>query len=178
MRCYNISDMNCEEKLILLDGCWDDYSRFKQLCCVDTVPFCRGVCWTLGILDEGGECWEDADAGFIGYDWSYRHNSIRETALPEYAALPRISRYKWMNQNLRQLSRVMIRPKHRGMGYAYWLVANTLPMVGIRFIECVTFTASIAHILEKAGFIRFGIAGEQACDYYLWTNPARHNAGI
>lgn len=170
--------MKSEEKLIIIDANWSDYGRFKSLCCVDTIPFGRGQCWTLGILDDSGNAFDDADAGFIGFDWCYRHNSVREQALQEYEALPRISRYTWMNANMRQLSRIMIRQEHRGKGYASWLLKMALCRVDARYIECVTFTEKIRYILENAGFEKFGKTGGMGCDYFLFRTGKEHKMPV
>lgn len=158
-------------KRILLPAHWDDYIRFKPLCCVDSMPYSRGQCWVLGLMaaDESG--WIDPDAGFIGYNWPYRFNSIRPTAIKELLGLPDRSRYTYINRHIKTLSRIMIRPKWRARGYASWLIENTLSLVLADYIECLTFTEQIASILLRQGFIQYGRTGGMECDYFLWHNP-------
>jgi GNAT superfamily N-acetyltransferase len=151
-----------------LPATWDDYLRFRPLCCVDSLPYQRGQCWTLGLRALSEEYWIDADIGFIGYNYPFRHNSIRNVALPILRQIPKRSRMTWINRHVRTLSRIMIRPAYRGRGYASRLLENTLGMVNADFVECLTFTESIAHILERAGFKNYGKTGGLECDYYLW----------
>jgi GNAT superfamily N-acetyltransferase len=118
--------------------------------------------------DDSG--WISADAGFIGYNYPFRHNSIRNVALPVLRQIPKRTKMSWLNQHVRTLSRIMVRPEYRGKGYASWLLENTLRLVEADFVECLTFTESIAHILEHAGFKNYGRTGGLQCDYYLWTS--------
>jgi len=153
-----------------MPACWDDYQRFKPLCCVDSMPFSRGKCWTIGLQAEDESYWIDPDVGFIGYNWPYRYNSIRTRAIPGLEELPERSKYTYINRNIVALARVMVRPDWRGRGYASWLIKNTVELVGAKYIECLTFTETIASILIKSGFVNHGKTGGLECDYFLWTN--------
>jgi len=163
--------MDNEAKLMLLQGRWDDYLRFRSLCCVETMPYARGPCWIMGLQSPDESYWLDPDAGFIGYNWPYRFNSVRPTAIPEFGHLPNLGRYTWLNRNVRTLSRIMIRPSYRGRGYATWLLQNTLELIEAEYVECLTFTDGIARILSRAGFVDYGKTGGMECNYFLWRNP-------
>jgi len=57
---------------------------------------------------------------------------------------------------LRILRRLVIHPDVRGCGLGRWLVRRTLPMVGVRFIECLAAMGSLNPVLERAGMTRIG----------------------
>jgi GNAT superfamily N-acetyltransferase len=160
--------MNIEGKIILQQGHWEDYLRFRPLCCVESLPYPRGHCWTAGIMAADESHWIDPDAAFIGYNWPYRFNSVRNRAITELQDMPERSRMTFINRHVRTLSRIMVRPAHRGRGIASWLLAETINLVPARYIECLTFTQAIARILRRQGFIDYGITGGMACNYYLW----------
>jgi len=63
----------------------------------------------------------------------------------------------------------MVRPEWRKRGLAESIIRNTLPMVGVPYIECVTFTESIERLLVKCGFRSYGRTGGVGCEYYLWN---------
>jgi len=159
------------QTLILLPAEWHDYGRFKPLCCVDTLPFPAGTghCWTAMVVTQDEII--RPDAGFIGYTYAFRNNPVRPTALPDWPRKSRLGQMTYLNRYVRQLSRVMVRPDCRGQGIASEIVRRTLLMMAVPYIECLTFTASIAAILQKCGFIDHGQTSGLHCDYWLYTRP-------
>lgn len=145
------------DNLTLKIASWQDYKRFVGLCCVPTMPFPGGPCWTIG-----------NDIGFIGYNYAYRNNGRRYNLFPQHRVAGKCIDVTWLNANVRQLNRVMVRPKYRGKGLATYLVGQTLPMVGVPLIECLTWSHLIRHILIRTGFVDHGITKTGKCHYYLW----------
>jgi len=145
-------------KLNLRPARWPDYERFVDLCCVRTMPFHGGPCWTV-----------EGDIAFIGYNFCYRNNRQRNLTFPERLIHNRFIDVSWLNANIRCLNRVMVRPEYRGRGVATLLVKQTLPLIGVPYIECLTFSNLIENILLRTGFVAHGKALRGSCQYFLWS---------
>jgi ABC-type lipoprotein export system ATPase subunit len=61
-----------------------------------------------------------------------------------------------LNRELRILRRLVMHPDVRGCGLGHWFVANTLPRVGVRFVECLAAMGAVNPVFEKAGMNRVG----------------------
>jgi len=61
-----------------------------------------------------------------------------------------------VNKHLRILRRLVIHPDVRGCGLGHWLVRQTLPRVGTRFVECLASMGAVNPVFEKAGMQRIG----------------------
>ena len=154
---------------MLLPAKWSDYKRFQSLCCVDTVPAVAGPCWIMALLAADFSHLIEPEVAFIGYTYAFRNNSVRLAALPELTKMNRRRQMSFLNRNIRCLTRVMVKPLYRGRGIASQIIAETLPLVSVPFIECLTFTAGIASILSKAGFVNHGRQASGQCDYFLYS---------
>jgi len=119
-------------ELELLPADWKDYRRFVGLCCVPTLPFNSGKCWTVA-----------GDKAFIGYNHPYRFSHCRNQEFSKLLINRKYLPINWLNDNVRLLNRVMVRPQYRGQGIATQLVRQTLPLVGVTYIECLTFAELI-----------------------------------
>jgi hypothetical protein len=111
------------------------------------------------------------DVAFVGYNYPFLNNGMRLKIWPEHVILKKAIDLTWLNSNVRCLNRVMVKPEFRKRGIAEYLVQNTIGGVGVPFIECVTFTDSIARILSRVGFVNYGRLSSGICDYWLWTSP-------
>lgn len=81
----------------------------------------------------------------------------RELALRNHATKGRFIRnMRRLNGELRILRRLVMHPDVRGCGLGHWFVKNTLPQVGVRFVECLAVMGSINPVFEKAGMTRIG----------------------
>lgn len=141
---------------------WKKYSKFAEFCCVQNSPHPSGTCFCI-----------EPDVAFIGYNFPWKNNGVRLRIWPEHTIQKKAIDLAWLNQNVRTLSRVMVSPEFRNNGVAERLIRKTIDSVGVRYIECVTFTAQIARILEKVGFVNHGRLSSGICDYYLYevVNP-------
>lgn len=120
---------------------------------------------------HGGKCWTvQGDIAFIGYNFCYWNNRQRSDLFPEHLGPRKNIDLQWLNQNVRCLNRVMVRPGHRGQGIATQLIQQTLPLVGVPFVECLTFAELIKTILLRNGFVAHGNTTEGTCQYYLWNS--------
>jgi GNAT superfamily N-acetyltransferase len=160
--------MDLVDNLILLPAKWQDYKRFQSLCCVDTVPAVVGPCWIMALQAADESCLIEPEVAFVGYSYAFRDNAIRRIALPLIPKMSRRRAMSYLNRNIRCLTRVMVKPLYRGRGIASCIIQQTLPLVGVPFIECLTFTEGIASILLKCGFVNHGRQLTGKCDYFLF----------
>lgn len=61
-----------------------------------------------------------------------------------------------LNRELRILRRLVMHPDVRGCGLGHGFVRQTLPAVGVRFIECLASMGAVNPVFEKAGLTRVG----------------------
>lgn len=61
-----------------------------------------------------------------------------------------------VNGELRVLARLVVHPDVRGCGVGHWLVRNTLPLAGTRFVECLATMGEVNPVFDKAGMRRIG----------------------
>lgn len=148
------------EDLELQEASWKDYRRFVEFCCVPTLPFQSGKCWTV-----------KGDKAFIGYNHPYRFNHCRNVEFEQILTKHRYIPINWLNDNVRLLNRVMVRPQYRGRGIATQLVKQTLPMLGVTYVECLTFAELIMGVLHRCGFVQRGLSLKKTCQYWIWANP-------
>ena len=61
-----------------------------------------------------------------------------------------------VNRSLRILRRLIIHPDVRGCGLGHYLVRETLPEVGTKFVECLASMGEFNPVFERAGMERIG----------------------
>jgi hypothetical protein len=64
-------------------------------------------------------------------------------------------RIKWLNANVRCISRVVVDPRYRGVGLAARLVRETLPLAGVPIVEALAVMGEVNPFFEKAGMTRY-----------------------
>jgi energy-coupling factor transporter ATP-binding protein EcfA2/GNAT superfamily N-acetyltransferase len=62
-----------------------------------------------------------------------------------------------LNREVRILRRLVIHPDVRGCGLGHWLVRQTLPQVGTRYVECLASMGSVNPVFERAGMTPVGV---------------------
>lgn len=67
-----------------------------------------------------------------------------------------IRNFRRLNHDMRILRRLVMHPDVRGCGLGHWFVRQTLPRVGVRFIECLASMGAVNPVFEKAGMTRVG----------------------
>lgn len=60
-----------------------------------------------------------------------------------------------INQNIRTIARVVIEPRYRALGLAYELVAKTMPMLNMPYIEALAVMGKVNPFFEKAGMMKY-----------------------
>ncbi len=97
---------------------------------------------------------------------------IRERVL----ALGRMApsqRHRWVNANLRTLSRVIVHPAFRSLGLAVRLVRHVLDHCPTRYTEALALMGHLHPMFERAGMRPFMPSCENRPVYYLWSAAAR-----
>ena len=61
-----------------------------------------------------------------------------------------------LNRELRILRRLVMHPDVRGCGLGHHFVHETLPQVGVRFVECLAAMGEVNPVFERAGMHRVG----------------------
>ncbi|MFH1418095.1 MAG: AAA family ATPase [Planctomycetota bacterium] len=80
-----------------------------------------------------------------------------ELALRNRSTAGRFTRnVRRLNRELRILRRLVMHPDVRGCGLGHWFVENTLPQVGVRFVECLAAMGAVNPVFERAGMQRIG----------------------
>jgi len=80
-----------------------------------------------------------------------------------------------LNRDLRILRRLVMHPDVRGCGLGHWFVEQTLPRVGVRFIECLAAMGSVNPVFEKAGMTRVGRCPPPRGRIKLLERMAKHH---
>jgi len=60
-----------------------------------------------------------------------------------------------INKNIRCIRRVVIEPRYRGIGLAAKLVRETMPLLGVPFIESLAVMGNFNPFFEKAGMVAY-----------------------
>lgn len=59
-----------------------------------------------------------------------------------------------LNREVRVLKRLVLHPDIRGCGLGHYLVEQTLPRAGVRFVECLAAMGEVNPVFDKAGMRR------------------------
>lgn len=109
----------------------------------------------LGFVDKVFLLRESASAGPLGI-LVFAHAPL-ELAMRNLATGGRFIRnIRRLNRELQILRRLVMHPDIRGCGLGHWFVRNTLPQVGVRFVECLAAMGEVNPVFERAGMTRVG----------------------
>lgn len=75
-------------------------------------------------------------------------------------------RIRWANRHVRTISRVIVRPSHRGAGLAKAIVAELLDRCPTRYVEATARMAACHPFFEQAGMRRIDLPD---CPPYFWA---------
>ena len=90
--------------------------------------------------------------GVIVYKMPTSGAELRNVATGDlFAGFDRATQLALLNKNVRCISRVVIDPRYRGLGIAHRLVAETMPLVGVTFVEAMAVMGRVNPFFEKAG---------------------------
>lgn len=62
-----------------------------------------------------------------------------------------------LNRELRIIRRIVVHPDVRGCGLGYHLIRETMPMLGVKYIECLAGMGEVNPVFERAGMKRIGL---------------------
>ncbi len=63
--------------------------------------------------------------------------------------------YRRLNREVKSIARVVVDPQFRGIGLAVRLVAETMPLVGVLYVESLAAMGRVNPFFEKAGMTRW-----------------------
>jgi hypothetical protein len=80
-----------------------------------------------------------------------------------FAGLDRSIQLKLINKNIRTISRVIVEPRFRSLGLAVRLVRETMPIMGVPFVEALAVMGRVNPFFEKAGLTRYDAPVSASC---------------
>ncbi len=108
--------------------------------------------------------------------WPTLSLHVREQILG-LSAMPPSDRHRWLNTNLRTISRVIVHPTFRSLGLATRLIRHILYNCPTRYIESVALMGHVHPLFENAGMHAFMPMQTDRPVYYLWSAAARGRFG-
>ena len=61
-----------------------------------------------------------------------------------------------LNRELRIIRRIVVHPDIRGCGLGHFLIRETMPMLGVTYVECLAGLGEVNPVFERAGMKRIG----------------------
>lgn len=99
--------------------------------------------------------------------WSPLGCTARESVL-HLKRFAMAERARWINKNLRTISRVVVHPQFRGVGLGSELVRRILQECPTRYVETIAAMGKVHPFFEKAGMRRVEHEGEKA--YFIFDS--------
>jgi len=99
--------------------------------------------------------------GVVVYAYAMNACALRNEATGgRYAGrLTASARRALLNREMRVMQRLVIEPRFRGLGLAAFLLRETMPLLGVRLVECLAVMGGYSGFLQKAGFVCVGRIG-------------------
>ena len=146
-------------KIVVERGTFEDYRQVERFHYVAKRPAVRAGIWR--VMHEK----RVVAAGVLSYPTpsSHAREEVLELCGSRYAR-PKI---RWLNANLRTISRVIVHPQFRGVGIASHLVRVMCAESGVKYVEAMAVMGRVVPFFEKGGMKRYEPA-EGKPVYYLW----------
>jgi hypothetical protein len=94
--------------------------------------------------------------GVIVYTMPLGQLELRNIAMGSiFSGLDRRTHLWLINRNIRNISRVIIEPRFRGLGLASRLVRETMPKMDVPFVEGLAVMGRVNPFFEKAGMLAY-----------------------
>jgi len=106
-------------------------------------------------------------ASLVWYTYPFYHSSFRDNLVPELRGLNKMDGIAYLNKNVRLLARIGTLPEFRGKGYAFELVEKTMPLLGVKYIECLTAHDDVRKLLRRLAFSQISCVKDKPIDYWL-----------
>lgn len=147
-------DCSVCEGLVIEEGCADDWRALSGYhYCDDKLPAYKAL---YVLRDKGGRrasrpC--NGAAGVIIYSMPVANVQGRNIATGGYftGLGDKSLQLELINKNIRCIRRVVIEPRYRGIGLGARLVRETMPLLGVPFIESLAVMGNFNPFFEKAG---------------------------
>ncbi len=62
-----------------------------------------------------------------------------------------------LNREVRIIRRIVVHPDVRGCGLGHRLIRETMPMLGVKYVECLAAMGAVNPVFERAGMKRIGL---------------------
>jgi hypothetical protein len=131
-------------------------------CCNPAFP--QGECF--GLFENAGS---QNITSMIWYTFCFRQSSQRRKAIPEFGTLSQPDQMIWLHKNIRLLARISTLPEYRHRGFAHKLVSETIELLNVPYVECLTVWPDVRHLLSDLNFIKMDNNIVNSIDYWLWT---------
>jgi len=144
-----------------------EWSRFQPFLCGG--PCCNNAFPSGSVFALlTGETIESI-ASMVWYTYPFYHSSFRASLLPEIRGKDKFEEIAFLNKNVRLLARISTLPEFRGKGYAFELVEKTTPLLGVKYIECLTAHDDVRCLLRRLAFVKASEVKGKPIDYWLKT---------
>lgn len=142
-----------------------EWSKFQPclkggICSNNAFP--SGDCYGLFELEP-----IPAIASMVWYTFPFLHTNFRNDLLPELRGLDSKASLTFINKNVRLLARISTLPAFRGKNYAFELISKTMPLLGVKYIECLTAHADVRRLLTRLAFKCVSTVKSKPIDYWL-----------
>lgn len=95
----------------------------------------------------------ESPAGVVVYSYPDLHSAARNLHTENrYRQVAGRRAANLLNREVVKLSRLVIAPQVRSIGLAHVLLSETIPVLGARYVECVTAMGRFSSFLERVGF--------------------------
>jgi len=152
-------------QLLFQRGSRDDYLQLERFHYVPKRPATWAGVWRVVYLNEGAADARVVAVGVLSYPVPSCIARERALRLPRARYDPK--KIRWLNANLRTISRIIIHPQFRGVGLASELVRCICDDSTVRYIEAMATMARAVPFFARAGMKRAGQSNQGAI-YYLW----------
>jgi GNAT superfamily N-acetyltransferase len=146
-------------KLFTERGTFEDYRQLERFHYVNKRPAVRAGIWRVMHHDRV------VAVGVLSYPTP--SCSVREEVLKLSGQRYARKKIRWLNRNLRTISRVIVHPQFRGVGIASRLVRVMCSESGVKFVEAMAVMGQVVPFFTKGGMRQYEPA-EGKPVYYLW----------
>ena len=163
-------------QLVIERGTFEDYRELERFHYLTKRPAVRAGVWRVRYVEQfaienrqlsSANCLNArcVAVGVLGYPTP--SCAARQRTLRLRGARYARRKIRWLNANLRTISRVIVHPQFRGVGVASELVRVICADSGVRYVEAMATMGRVVPFFEKGGMRRID-AGEDRPVYYLW----------
>ncbi len=143
----------------------EDYRGLAHLHYVPGDPATVAGVWRATYRDVGAS----RVVAVAALSWPVPSSAARERALGLRRGRD-VEKLRWLNANVRTISRVIVHPQFRSLGIASALVRRVLLDCPVRYVEAFAVMGKIVPFFERAGMKSDGEGGK-----YFWLDRGEGN---